>query len=599
MPLWLVAVETRTKFSNSNISLLTNRGFASSSSPSNVKHLKQIHAKLIRNGGILDILTAGKLIADIAVSNPSNLDYAKSVLTRLGYPPNTFMWNSMIRGYAHSPIPREAIFFYHQMLEKGFSPNNYTYPFVLKACTQLMDLNLGLGIHGTIIKRGFEDCDVFIQTSLVSFYASCGSIAIARQLFDRSPERDVTSWNALIKGYVRSNRHMDAISVFRAMQDRRDVQADEITLLGVVLACTQLGALEMGSWVHAYIDKNCVKVGTSLGTALVDMYARCGSIDVAMALFKGIPERDVRTWSVMISGLAINGLASEALDLFLEMQRDGIDPDSVTFTSVLSSCSHAGMVEEGLQILGKMGNFYKVEPTIEHYGCVVDLLGRAGRLDEALGLIRRIPLKPDVVLWGALLVACRAHKNVEMGEMVAKEMLKLDPYHCGAHVFLSNVYASTGRWAQVEQVRSSMKEQGIRKPPGSSLIELGGDVHEFLAGDRSHPQTSEIYMMWDEISRLLSLEGHVRSTNGVLFDIDEEEKEQALSQHSEKLAVAFGLINTRQGAAIRIVKNLRVCDDCHSAMKLISKIFDRLIIIRDRCRFHHFKDGSCSCSDYW
>ncbi|XP_043715308.1 pentatricopeptide repeat-containing protein At5g66520-like [Telopea speciosissima] len=595
--------DTRGKSTSvSNIFLLTKAAFAPFSSISplpDIKHLKQTHAKLIRNSGMQDVLTVGKLIADIAVSDPSNLDYARSVFTTLEYPPNIFMWNSMIRGYSHSSKPDEAVLLYREMLEKGFSPNNYTYPFVFKVCTQLKDLNLGLGIHGSVVRRGFEDCDAFIQTSLLNFYASCGSINVARLLFDRCPERDVTSWNALIKGYVRCNQYMGAVNVFRMMQDTADCRADEITLLGVVLACTQLGALAMGGWVHAYIDKHLMKMSTNLGTALVDMYARCGSIDAAMNLFKGMTERDVRTWSVMIGGLAIHGLANEALDLFREMQRDGIPPDSITFTSALCACSHAGMVAEGLLILDKMSKVYNMEPTIEHYGCIVDLLGRAGLLEDALAFIKRIPLKPDVVLWGSLLVACRAHKNVEMGEMVAKEMLKLDAHHCGAHVFLSNVYASTGRWAQVEEVRSFMKEQRIRKQPGSSLMEFNGDVHEFIAGDRSHPQISQIHMMLNEIARLLSLEGYLPATRGIALDIDEEEKEQALSLHSEKLAVAFGLINTKQGAVLRIVKNLRVCEDCHSAMKLISKVFNRLIIIRDRSRFHHFEDGSCSCRDYW
>ncbi|PIA32641.1 hypothetical protein AQUCO_04400079v1 [Aquilegia coerulea] len=589
-----LAVKSRGK-SNSNISLSPNKSFSSS----NIKHLKQLHAKLIRNGGMEDILTVGKLIADVAISNPLNLNYARSIFSKLTYSPNIFMWNSMIRGYAHSSTPKEAILLYCQMLQNGFSPNNYTFPFVFKACNQLMDLNLGLCVHGTIIKFGFEDCDMFIQTSLVNFYASCGSIQTARLLFDTCPKRDVTSWNALIKGYVRSGRYMDVIRVFRVMQDRVDIKVDEITMVGVVLACSQLGALEMGRWVHAYIEKNRMELSMNLGTALVDMYARCGSIDLAVNLFKKMREKDVRTWSAMIGGLAVHGLAKEALGFVADMQKDGIDPDSVMFTYILCACSHAGMVTEGLHFLDKMKELYNVEPTIEHYGCIVDLLGRAGRLDEALNLINRIPMKPDVVVWGSLLVACRAHKNVEMGEMVAKEMLKLDPNHCGAHVSLSNAYASAGRWSQVDQVRNSMKDQGIKKPPGSSLIELNGVVYEFIAGDRSHPQTEKINLMLDEIARLLSIEGHVPTIKGISFDINEEEKEQALSQHSEKLAIAFGLINTKPGVPIRIVKNLRVCEDCHSAMKLISKIFHRLIIIRDRSRFHHFKDGSCSCKDYW
>ncbi|XP_058106271.1 putative pentatricopeptide repeat-containing protein At5g40405 [Magnolia sinica] len=590
-----LAVKTRGS-SDSKFALSPHRRFSSSS---NIKHLKQTHGRLIRNGEIHDIVTVGKLVADIVVSDPSNLNYARSVFARIESPLNIFTWNSMIRGYAHSSTPVQAISLYREMLEKGFLPNNYTFPFVFKACTQLMNLDLGLAIHASVIKCGLEDSDVFIQTSLVNLYASCGCIEIARQLFDRSPKKDVTSWNALIKGYLRVDRYMDAIHVFRRMQDEANVRADEITMLSVVLACAHLGALDMGQWIHSYINKNRMQMTVSLGTALVDMYAKCGNIDTAVSLFESMPERDVRTWSVMISGLAIHGFANEALDLLSKMERVGVKPDSVTFTGILCACSHAGMTREGLEILDRMIHVYLFEPTIEHYGCVVDLLGRAGRLEEALHLIERIPLKPDVVLWGALLVACRVHKNIEMGELVAKEMLKLDPYNGGAHVFLSNIYASTGNWGRVEHVRNLMKEQRIKKLPGSSLIELDGVVHEFIARDRSHPQTSRINVMLDEITRLLSIEGHAPTTRGISFDIDEEEKEQALSQHSEKLAIAFGLISTRQGTTLRVVKNLRVCEDCHSAMKLISKIFDRLIIIRDRSRFHHFKDGFCSCRDYW
>lgn len=411
--------------------------------------------------------------------------------------------------------------------------------------------------------------------------------------------RDVTAWNALIKGYIGCERYSEAIRVFKMMQDQSDGGGDEITMLGVVSACAHLGALDMGRWMHAYIDRKRMRFSLNLGTALVNMYVKCGQIEIASALFRGMKEKDVRAWSVMIGGLAVHGLGKEALELFSEMQSVGISPDSVTLTAVLSACSHAGLVQEGLWLLDQMATDFCVEPTIEHYGCVVDLLGRAGQLEEALALIRRIPLKPDVALWGALLVACRVHKNVEMGERVAKEMLELDPYHAGAHVFLSNVYAASGKWALVDEVRNSMKEQKISKPPGSSSIELDDVVHEFLSGDKSHPLSHEIYMMLDEFRRLMRLKGHKPSTGGISFDIDEEDKEVCLSQHSEKLALAFGLINTRPGSQIRIVKNLRICEDCHTVMKLVSEFFNRNVIVRDRNRFHHFRNGSCSCRDYW
>lgn len=337
----------------------------------------------------------------------------------------------------------------------------------------------------------------------------------------------------------------------------------------------------------------------NLGTALLNMYMRCGDVQSAWSVFHATPDKDVRTWSVMIAGLAVNGLPRGALDLFAEMKDSGVDPDSVTLTAVLSACAHAGMVDEGKAILDRMPVDYRVHPTIEHYGCAVDMLGRAGQLEEALALIRTIPLKADVALWGALLVACRVHKNVEMGQMVAMEILRLDPQHAGACVFLSNVYAAAGKWDLVQEIRSLMKEHRVYKPPGSSVVELDGVVYEFLSGDHSHPQSDWIYAMLDEIVKTLSLKGHKPATKGVTFDIDEEDKEVCISQHSEKLAVALGLISTRRGAIIRIVKNLRICEDCHYVMKVVSEVYDRVIVVRDRNRFHHFKNGSCSCLDYW
>ncbi|PKA50099.1 Putative pentatricopeptide repeat-containing protein [Apostasia shenzhenica] len=558
-------------------------------SPPSTKFLKKTHAKLLRSGEIADAFVAGKLVADVA---DSNLPYAVCLLFHPHFPLSTFAWNSVIRGFAEGPSPSKSISVYRRMLADGFLPNNYTFPFLLKSSAQLGDPRVGLSIHATVIRRGLERLDPFIQTSLISFHAALVSILTAHQVFDESRVKDVTSWNSLIKGYVGCGQHMDAIRVFRAMQDRCRARADEITMLSVVSACTHLGALEMGRWIHAHIDRNRLKMTLNLATALINMYARCGEIESSKSLFHGMQKKDVRTWSVMISGMAIHGLAEDAFDLFTEMQRVGVHPDSVTITGVLSACSHGGMVEEGKLILS--------EPTIEHYGCVVDLLGRAGRLEEALNLTRKISGKPDVVLWGSLLVACRVHKNIPMGEMVAKEILKLEPGNAGAHVFLSNVYAASGKWDIVQEVRNKMKNLEIHKPPGSSLIEVNGIVHEFLSGDLSHAQMDRIYRMLDEIGRLQSPPKGLEPTTGsISFDINDEDKELCLSQHSEKLAVCFGLISTRPGSPLRIVKNLRICDDCHSVMKLVSEAYGRTVVVRDSNRFHHFRKGSCSCTDYW
>lgn len=566
---------------------------------SSLTELKQTHAKLLRSGELNDCLTAGKLVADIAVSDPSNLPYARALFARIPPPLNAFIWNSMIRGYAHSSSPEESLSLFRSMVARGYAPNNYTFPFLLRAAARLPDnnTNVGLSLHASLVRRGLDLLDPFIVTSLVSLYASIGSVDDARRVFDGSPHKDVTAWNALLKGYIACDRHADALRLFRQMHGR--VDADEITMLSVVAACAHIGALGIGRWIHAHISRSRMRMTLNLATALVNMYARCGEIESAQWVYDRIPEKDVRAWSAMISGLALHGLAKEALELFAEMRIAGVDPDSVTLTGVLSACSHAGLVDEGLQVLKWMKADYGVEPTIEHYGCAVDLLARAGQLDAALGLIETSPVRADVVTWGALLVACRVHRNLDLGERVAREMLDLDPHHAGARVFLSNVYATSGDWNRVQEVRSLMKERKVYKPPGWSSIEMAGTVHEFLSGDRSHPQSDRIYMMIDEIGKVASQKGHRAATSSVALDVDEEDKEVCVREHSEKLAVAFGLINAKPGDAIMIVKNLRICEDCHCVMKLVSDVYGRAVVVRDRNRFHHFKNGACSCNDYW
>ncbi|XP_011624582.1 pentatricopeptide repeat-containing protein At4g21065-like [Amborella trichopoda] len=480
---------------------------------------------MIRNHEIEDVLKVSRVIAFCALSNYGSLDYARRIFALIKSP-NIYIWNTIIRGYVQSSNPSEAFALYKKLLSKGLIPNNYTFPFLLKACTQLVYLNIGSSIHASTIKYGFEDSDAFIQTALVHLYASCGFIDLARKMFDRCDERDVTSWNALMKGYVHSGRHREAISLFQTMLRRASwVKPDEVTMLAVLTACGHSGALDRGSWVHRYMEANKLKRTIRLETALVDMYAKCGSIETARRLFDATVERDGHLWSVMIGGLAMHGMAKEALSLFSEMQRvGGVVPDSVTFTSVLSACSHAGLVQVGLHHLEIMKD-YGIESTIEHYGCVVDLFGRAGLLQEAMEFVKKMPVKPDVALWGSVLLACNAHGNVKIGEVAAKEMLGLDPLNGGAHVFLSNIYASTRSWDEVIRVRNQMKDHGITKPPGCSLIEVDGFVHEFLVGDRSHPEAESIYKMLDEIDKLLKREVYGPTSKGTFFDVDEEESE--------------------------------------------------------------------------
>jgi len=390
----------------------------------------------------------------------------------------------------------------------------------------------------------------------------------------------------------------EAIEMFREMQ-MGEVSPNYVTMISVLPAISRLGALELGKWVHLYVEKNGIEIDDVLGSALVDMYSKCGSVDKALQVFERLPKKNTITWSAIIGGLAMHGQANDAIDYFARMERAGVTPSDVTYIGVLSACSHAGLVDEGQSFFNHMVKEVSLEPRIEHYGCMVDLLGRAGHLEEAEKLVLNMPIKPDDVIWKALLGACKMHGNIEMGKRVAETLMDMAPHDSGSYVALSNMYASSENWEAVAEVRLMMREMDIRKDPGCSWIELDGVIHEFLVEDESHPRAKEIHSMLQEISKQLRLIGYRPDTAKVLLKMDEEEKESALHYHSEKIAVAFGLISTSPHTPLRIVKNLRICEDCHSSMKLISETYKRKIIVRDRKRFHHFEHGSCSCKDYW
>lgn len=336
-----------------------------------------------------------------------------------------------------------------------------------------------------------------------------------------------------------------------------------------------------------------------VGTSIVDMYCKCGRVEMARKAFDRLKRKNVKSWTVMVAGYGMHGHGKEAMKVFYEMIRCGIKPNYITFVSVLAACSHAGLLKEGWHWFNKMKCEFDVEPGIEHYSCMVDLLGRAGYLKEAYGLIQEMKVKPDFIVWGSLLGACRIHKNVELGEISARKLFKLDPSNCGYYVLLSNIYADAGRWDDVERMRILMKNHGLLKTPGYSIVEHKGRVHVFLVGDKEHPQHEKIYEYLDELNVKLQEVGYMPNVTSVLYDVDVEEKGMVLRVHSEKLAVAFGIMNSVPGSVIQIIKNLRICGDCHFAIKLISKIVNREIVIRDSKRFHHFKDGLCSCGDYW
>jgi pentatricopeptide repeat protein len=381
---------------------------------------------------------------------------------------------------------------------------------------------------------------------------------------------------------------------------RAGIELSPVTISCVLPACAILAALQQGKEIHNYAIKRELRSNVSVGSALVDMYGKCGDVEIARKVFDKMNKRDVILWTSLIAGYGMHGYGEDALALFHHMERTNLKPDHVTFVALLSACSHAGLINEGWQCFDRMKIEYRITPLVEHYACMVDLLGRSGHLDEAYEFIKKMPIEPSSGVWGALLGACRVHCNVHLAEIVAEHLFEMEPGNPGFYVLLSNIYAAVGRRDGVHEVRSMMKERGVKKMPGCSWIELNNKVHAFIAGDKSHPRLEEIHATLENLVQQLKEEGYSPDTRFVLDDVEEEEeKKRILSGHSEKLAIIFGLISTSPGTPIRITKNLRMCGDCHSASKYISKVVARRITVRDLNRFHHFEDGLCSCGDYW
>ena len=557
---------------------------------------KEFHAQALKAGLECDVRVGTALVKMYAKCG-STKD-ARKVFDKL-VKRDVVSWTVMIGAYAESGHVEEAFELFLQMQQEGLKPDAITYLSILNACSSPGALKWVKEVHGQAIKAGL-DSDVRVGTSLVKMYAKCGSIQDARKMFEKMVRRSVISWTVMIGAYAESGHGDEAFETFLRMQ-QEGLKPDAITYLSLLNPCASPGALEWVKEVHTQAIKGGLESDVRVGNAFVNMYAKCGSIKDARQLFDKMVKRDVISWNVMIVGLAQHGCCQDALQCFEQMRRAGIRPDEVTFVGVLSACTHSGLVDECRRHFSSLSEEYGIVPTIEHYGCMVDLLGRAGHLDEAENVIKNMPLEAGVEIWGALLGACRNHCNIKLAEHAAEQCIKLEPENAGVYVLLSNVYAAAGMWDSVMLVRNLMKERGVVKEPGRSWIRVDRKVHSFVAEDRSHPEAEKIYSELKRLTSKMKRAGYVPDIQFVMQDMDEQQKEEAeaLCSHSEKLAIAYGLISTPPGTPIRIFKNLRVCSDCHTATKFISKVVGREIVARDANRFHHFKDGVCSCGDYW
>ncbi|KAF7825798.1 pentatricopeptide repeat-containing protein [Senna tora] len=541
---------------------------------SRLKTLESIYASMMKTNANQDCFLMNQFIS--SCSTFSCIDFATSAFAQMENP-NAFVYNALIRASVHCCHSEQALVYYMHMLRDQVKPTSYTFSSLVKACTLLMNSSFGQAVHSHIWKHGFE-LHVFVQTTLVEFYSTLGEIndsrrvfddicerdifawttmitahvrnkdmCSAQSLFDKMPEKNTATWNTMIDGYTKSQNFKSAELLFNQMPTRdiiswttmmncysqsqrfSDVVAlfhdmitcgfspDEVTMTTVVSACAHLGALDLGKEVHLYLMLNGFDLDVYLGSALIDMYAKCGNLDRALLVFYKLPDRNLFCWNSMIEGLAVHGYAGEALKMFGKMEKKGIKPNAVTFISILSACTHAGFVEEGRRRFMSMIQDYCIAPQVEHYGCMIDLLSKAGMLEDALEMIRSMRFEPNSVIWGALLNGCKLQRNLEIAHIAVQNLMVLEPNNSGYYSLLVNMYAEVNWWSEVAKIRTAMKDLGIEKRcPGSSWVEIGKKIHQFAASDKSHPSYGEVELLLAELDGQLKLAGYVPELGFIL-----------------------------------------------------------------------------------
>ncbi|KAJ4974103.1 hypothetical protein NE237_007277 [Protea cynaroides] len=508
------------------------------------------------------------------------------------------MWVAMSIAYSRNGLSHESLLVYSKMLHRSIRPGNFAFSSALKACSHLSELFIGRAIHAQILKS--EDSpDQVVNNALLRLYANCGTIDEAYQMFEVMGQRNIVSWNSWIAAFVCRDRTSESLDTFRRMQGE-GIGFSWVTLTTILPVCARITSLHCGKEIHAQMIKSTALPDVPVLNSLMDMYAKCGAVNYCQAVFRGMISKDLTSWNTMLMGYAISGCMTEAIDLFDEIIEMGFKPDGVTFIALFSGCSHVGLTVEGKKFFDRMETDFGVSPTVEHYACLVDLLGRAGQIKEALDVVKSMPMNPSCSIWGSLLNSCRIHGNIDLGEVVAKRLFEIESNNPSNYVILSNMYAKVGRWEDVKFVREMMENKGIKKETGCSWIQIRNRIQTFVAGGGIEFRNSKEYKkVWNELMEAMEEMGYVPDTGVVLHDVEEEIKANWVCGHSERLAVMFGLIHTGSGVPIHVMKNLRVCNDCHTWIKITSKVTGRLIVLRDQNRFHHLKDGACSCKDYW
>lgn len=553
----------------------------------------QLHCWVLKSGLSFDVCVGCSLVDMYAKSTvDGSMEDSRKVFDRMPEH-NVMSWTAIITGYVQNGgSDYEAIELYSGMITEGIvKPNHFTFACLFKACGNLFNPKLGEQIYSHAVKSGFASVNC-VGNSVISMYSKCDRMEDAQKAFDLLFEKN------LVDGYTRNSESDEAFELVNQIENS-SVGVDAFTFASLLSGAASVGAVGRGEQIHARLLKAGFQSNLSICNALISMYTRCGSIEAGFQVFTEMEDRNVISWTSIISGFAKHGFAERALELFNQMLDFGVAPNEVTYIAVLSACSHAGLIDEGWRHFDSMYKEHRIRPRMEHYACMVDILGRSGLLHKAIEFINSMPFVADALVWRTLLGACHVHGNMELGKHAAEMILQQDPNDPAAHVLLSNLYASGGHWESAAKIRKEMKERNLVKEAGCSWIEIANKVHKFYVGDTKHPEAKEIYVELDQLGAKIKEMGYVPDTNFVLHEVEEERKERYLFQHSEKIALAYGLISTAKPKTIRIFKNLRVCGDCHTTMKYVSVATGREIVVRDSNRFHHIKDGKCSCNDYW
>ncbi|XP_042434420.1 putative pentatricopeptide repeat-containing protein At5g52630 [Zingiber officinale] len=568
---------------------------------------KQVHGYVIKYGAESETSMGNSLCS--LYSKCGSFESCLKVFERIP-DKNVISWTTAISSCGDNGYPELGLSIFANMLSENVEPNEYTLTSVLSLCCMVRDLGLGKQIHSFCIKFGCEQ-QLPVKNSTIYLYQKCGEITEARRLFDEMDRVSLITWNAMIAGHaqrmnwakddIKSNLSgFEALKVFQKL-NRSGTKPDLFSFSSILTVCSSLLALEQGEQIHAQTVKTGYLSDVVVSSALLNMYNKCGCIEDAIRAFLEMSTRTLISWTSMLTCYSQHGRPKEAIRLFENMRSAGVRPNQVTFVGVLSACSHAGMIDEAEYYFDMMTDEYGIRPVMDHYACMIDMFVRRGRLEDAFAFVDKMDFQPNEIIWSILIAGCRSHGNKDLGFYAAEKLLEIKPKGIETYVLLLNMYISAERWQDVAKVRSLMKDENIGIIRDRSWISIKGQVSFFLANDKSHPQSTEMYNLLENLLREATSLGYV-PYKSVEFSVKEDEESSngssTIKHHSERLAIAFGMINTTEGATVRVVKNITMCRDCHNLVKFFTTITKREIIVRDSKRLHRFTDGKCSCGDF-